>query len=114
MNAPSPALVPLNAAPVIDPLRTILGPIPDDEHERRSKLMAYRNAASAMIAQTESGTARALAFAACDWIAPFLFDRAVPVAFLDRLTVLVSRLLKTAITAEEIDGLLQEAERYDD
>lgn len=104
----------MNAPVKIDPLRTILGELPAEEHERRSKLMAYRNAASAMIAQTQSDTARSLAFLACDWIAPFLFDRAVPVAFLDRLTVLVSRLLKTAITAEEIDGLLQEAERYDD
>ena len=104
----------MNAPVKIDPLRTILGELPAEEHERRSKLMAYRNAASAMIAQTHSDTARALAFLACDWIAPFLFDRAAPVAFLDRLTVLVSRLLKTAITAEEIDRLLQEAERYDD
>lgn len=104
----------MNAPASIDPLHTILGPLPDGEHERRAKLMAYRNAASAMIAQTESGTARALAFMACDWIAPFLFDRAVPVEFLDRLTVLVSRLLKTAISAEEIEALLMEAERDDD
>jgi len=104
----------MNAPVKIDPLRTILGELPAEEHERRSKLMAYRNAASAMIAQTRSDTARFLAFLACDWIAPFLFDRALPVEFLDRLTVLVSRLLKTAITAEEIDGLLQEAERHDD
>lgn len=104
----------MNAPAKLDPLRTILGDIPADEHERRAKLMAYRNAASGMIAQTESPTARWLAFVASDWIHPFLFDRAVPVEFLDRLTLLVSRLLKTAITAEEIDGLLREAERYDD
>ena len=104
----------MNVPVKIDPLRTILGELPAEEHERRSKLMAYRNAGSVMIAQTHSDTARSLAFLACDWIAPFLFDRAVPIEFLDRLTVLVSRLLKTAITAEEIDGLLQEAERYDD
>jgi hypothetical protein len=103
----------MNAPANIDPLRTILGDLPPDEYERRAKLMAYRNAASGMIAQTQSGTARALAFTACDWIAPFLFDRAVPVEFLDRLTLLVSRLLKTAISAEEIDRLLQEAERDD-
>ena len=104
----------MNAPVTIDPLRTILGELPADERDRRAKLMAYRNAASAMIAQTQSDTARWLAFVACDWINPFLFDRAVPVEFLDRLTVLVSRLLKTAISAEEIDRLLQEAERYDD
>ncbi len=103
----------MNAPANIDPLRTILGDLPPDEYERRAKLMAYRNAASGMIAQTQSSTARTLAFMACDWIAPFLFDRAVPVEFLDRLTVLVSRLLKTAISAEEIDRLLQEAERND-
>ena len=104
----------MNAPLKLDTLATLLGPIPDEERERRAKLMAYRNAASAMIAQTRSDTARSLAFLACDWIAPFLFDRAAPVAFLDRLTVLVSRLLKTAITAEELDGLLREAERYED
>lgn len=101
----------MNAPVKIEPLRAILGELPPDEHERRAKLMAYRNAASGMIAQTASGTARHLAFLACDWINPFIFDRAVPVEFLDRLTVLVSRLLKTAISAEEIDRLLQEAER---
>lgn len=103
------------SAPTIasDPLRTILGELPADEHQRRAKLMSYRNAASGMIAQTKSDTARTLAFLACDWIAPFLFDRAAPVEFLDRLTVLVSRLLKTAISAEEIDRLLQEAESND-
>lgn len=31
----------MNAPANIDPLRTILGPIPDAEHERRAKLMAY-------------------------------------------------------------------------
>lgn len=102
----------MNAPVKIDPLRTILGDIPSDEHERRAKLMAYRNASQGMIAQTQSDSARALAWMASDWIAPFLFDRAVPVEFLDRITVLVSRLLKTAISAEEIDRLLQEAERH--
>lgn len=103
----------MNAPVNLDPLRTILGELPADEYERRAKLMAYRNAASGMIAQTQSDTARALAWMASDWISPFLFDRAAPVEFLDRVTVLVARLLKTAISAEEIDRLLQEAERYE-
>jgi NAD-dependent DNA ligase len=104
----------MNAPLKLDTLATFLGPIPDEERERRAKLMAYRNAAAGMIAQTQSDTARWLAFVASDWINPFLFDRAIPVEFLDRLTMLVSRLLKTAITAEEIEALLQEAERNDD
>lgn len=103
----------MNAPANIDTLRTILGELPAEEYERRAKLLAYRNAAAGMIAQTQSDTARALAWMAGDWIAPFLFDRAAPVEFLDRLTVLVSRLLKTAISAEEIDRLLQEAERHE-
>lgn len=103
----------MNAPAKLDTIRTFLGPVPDDEHERRAKLLAYRNAAMGMVAQTESDTARWLAFVASDWISPFLFDRAIPAEFLDRLTVLVSRLLKTAITAQELDALLQEAARHD-
>lgn len=100
MNAPSPLAA--------DDILTLMGPIPDDEYERRSKLRSYRNAASAMIAKTESGTARALAWTAIEWISPWLYAPA-PLDFLDKLETLVSRLLRTAITAEDLDRLLMEA-----
>jgi hypothetical protein len=91
-----------------DELRTLMGPISDEEYERRAKLRAFRNAASAMISATQSDTARVLAWQAIDWISPYLYAP-VPLEFLDRLNQLVSRLLRTAITAEDLDRLLREA-----
>lgn len=96
-----------------DEIRVFLGDIPAEEYQARAKLRSYRNAATAMIAATHSDTARALAWQVIDWASPFLFDRAAPVELLDRLNVLASRLLKTAMTAEEIDALLQEAAGHD-
>lgn len=106
----------MNAPATIKPdsLTTILGPIPEAERERRAKLMALRNAAGAMVGQTKSDTARTLAWLASDWAHPFIFDRAAPIEFLDKVNQLVSRLMPTAFTAEEIDALLREAERDDD
>jgi len=80
----------------LDDIRTLMGPIADDEYERRAKLRSYRNAATAMISATQSDTARTLAWAALDWITPWLYAPA-PAEFLDMLTSLVSRLLRTAI-----------------
>lgn len=104
MNAP--ATVPM------DDITIFLGPIPPDEYERRAKLRSYRNTASAMVAATHSDTARALAWQVIDWASPNLFSPA-PLEWLDRVNLLASRLLKTAITAEELDGIIQEAARND-
>lgn len=103
MNAP--ARIKLDR---LDEIRTLLGPISDEEYERRAKLRAYRNAASAMISATHSETARVLAWQAIEWISPNLYAPA-PLEFLDLLNQLVSRLLRTAITAEDLDRLLREA-----
>lgn len=100
MNAP--ANIP------IDEIRTLMGPISADEHERRAKLRSYRNAASAMISATKSDTARILAWQAIEWISPHLYAPA-PIEFLDALNQLASRLLRTALTAEDLDRLLREA-----
>lgn len=103
MNAP--AKIQLDR---LDEIRTLMGPISDEEHERRAKLRSYRNAASAMISVTKSDTARVLAWQAIDWISPYLYAPA-PIEFLDALIQLVSRLLRTAITAEDLDRILREA-----
>lgn len=91
-----------------DEIRTLLGPISDDEHERRAKLRSHRNAATAMISTCRSDTARILAWEAIQWISPYLYAPA-PVEFLDMLIHLVSRLLRTAITAEDLERVLREA-----
>lgn len=92
----------------LDEIRTLMGPISAEEYERRAKLRSYRNAATAMISATQSDTARTLAWAALDWITPWLYAPA-PAEFLDMLTSLVSRLLRTAITAEDLERILREA-----
>ncbi len=101
MNAP--ATIPL------DTIRTFLGPIPDDEHERRRKLESYRNAAMALIARTPSDTARALAWQVIDWAAPWLYAPGVPLEWLDSLNTLSKRLMLTALQAEQMDDLLKGA-----
>lgn len=92
----------------IDEIRAFLGPIPDEEYVRREKLRGYRNAATAMISTCHSNTARTLAWEAIDWIAPTLYAPA-SIEFLDRLIQLVSRLLRTAITAEDLERYMREA-----
>lgn len=103
MNAP--ASIKLDR---LDEIRALMGSISDDEYERRAKLRSYRNAASAMISTTESDTARVLAWQAIEWISPYLYAPA-PVEFLDALNQLVSRLLRTALTAEDLDRILRGA-----
>lgn len=103
MNAP----VTIRLDP-LDEIRTLMGPISDDECERRAKLRAYRNVATAMISTTQSDTARVLAWQAIEWISPNLYAPA-PIDFLDALNQLVSRLLRTALTAEDLDRILREA-----
>jgi hypothetical protein len=100
MNAPA------NIRP--DDICIIMGPLPEDEFELRAKLRSYRNAATAMIAATHSDTARLLAWEAIAWITPHLYAPASP-ELLEQLLHLVSRLLRTAITAEDFERLLREA-----
>ena len=90
-----------------DEIRTFLGDIPSEEYDRRAKLRSYRNAATAMIAVTESDTARLMAWQVVEWATPNLYA-AAPLEWLDRLNLLSSRLLKTAMTAEELDRILKE------
>lgn len=100
MNAP--------ATMTRDDIRTFLGDIPQEEYTRRAKLRSYRNAATAMIHSTGSDTARLLAWEVIEWATPNLYAPA-PLEWLDRVNLLASRLLKTAMTAEELQRLLQGA-----
>lgn len=99
----------MNAPVNLDTLATFLGPIPDDERERRAKLESYRNAAMAFIARTDSDTARALAWQVIEWAAPWLYQPGVPLDWLDRLNQMSKRLMLTALQAEEMDDALRGA-----
>lgn len=92
----------------LSPVEVFMGPLPDEERELREKLRSYREAASAMIATTQSDTARILAWQAIEWLSPWLYAPA-PMPWLEKLSRLVSRLLRTAITAEDLEAFLREA-----
>lgn len=73
-----------------------------EEREKRVLLRGYRNAATAMIASTESNNARALAWMANDYVTGSLYNTGATYA-LDDLNKLCRRLMLTAMQAEEID-----------
>ena len=98
-------IAPVNKEP--DEIRTFMGDIPQAEYDRRVKLRSYRNAASAMIAKTESDTARFLAWQIVEWATPNLYAPA-PLEWLDKLNLLARRLILTAYQAEEMQRMLQE------
>lgn len=93
----------------LDEIRTFLGSIPAEEYERRAKLRSYRNAASALVARTESDTARALAWQVIEWASPWLYQPGAPLEWLDQLNTLAKRLMLTAMQAESMDDLLRGA-----
>lgn len=101
MNAP--------ATVTLDEIHTFLGTIPAEEYERRAKLRSYRNAASALIACTESDTARTLAWQVIDWASPWIYRPDAPLEWLDQLNTLATRLMVTAMQAERMDDSLRGA-----
>lgn len=103
MNAPA------TFTPSLDPIRTFIPGIAEDEWQRRAKLQSYRNAATGMIALTRCATARQLAWLVIEHATPCLYAPAPPEG-LDALNLLCSRLLKTAMTAEQFDDLLRSAD----
>ncbi len=95
----------MNAHTTIEPaddICTFLPGIGEEEYERRAKLRSLRNAAAAMIAATESDTARGLAWIASDYITTAIYAPASPEA-LDDLAKFATRLMLTAMQAEKID-----------
>lgn len=94
-----------------DEITVFLGEMPPEEYELRDKLRSYRNTACAVIAQTRSDTARALAWFVLDWAVPWLYQSEASLEWLDQLNRLSKRLLLTAMQVEVMDGLLQEVAR---
>ncbi len=92
----------MEAAP-LDDIRTFLPTIGEEEYERRAKLRSLRNAAAAMIAETNSGTARGLAWIASDYATEALYAARAADA-LDDLNKFCTRLMLTAMQAEQIDS----------
>ena len=86
----------------MDDIRTFLPGIPADEYDRRVKLRSYRNAATAMVHNTDSDTARALAWIAIEYVTFNLYAPADPDQ-LDDLGRFCKRLMLTAMQAEDID-----------
>lgn len=92
-----------------DEITVFLGEMPPEEYRLRDKLRSYRNTACAVIAQTRSDTARALAWFVLDWALPWLYQSEASLEWLDQLNRLSRRLLLTAMQVEVMDDLLREA-----
>lgn len=105
MNAPIPT--------PLDEIRTFLGDVPAEEYEARAKMHAFRNAATAMIASTESANARCLAWMTTETITPLLFAPDLKTADLLEVGKFAKRLMLTAMQAEELrdKGLLHDHAR---
>ena len=86
----------------MDSLSTFLPGISEDEREKRLLLSKYRNAASALIASTESDNARCLAWMVNEYVTGALFAPGAA-AELDDLNRLCKRLMITAVQIEMID-----------
>ena len=85
-----------------DAIRTFIPGIDEAEYELRAKLQTMRNCAAAMIAKTESNTARALAWICSDYSTSHIYA-GVTDAELNEITRICHRLLVTAMHAEAID-----------
>lgn len=72
------------------------------EREKRAKLRALRNTATALVNATESDNARALAWMIVEYVTGSLFAPGAAYA-LDELNLLCVRLLKVAVQIEQID-----------
>lgn len=89
----------------IDDITTFLPGCAGEEYEARARLRGYRNAASAMIASTESNDARRLAWMAAETITPLLFCPGLATADLVEVGRFAKRLMLTAMQAEDLrDG----------
>jgi hypothetical protein len=95
-------------APVADPIRTLLGSIPDEEHEQRRRIMSCRNVASYRVTRSSSAAARALLWTVCDCANGYVFAPQ-PVDLLAEVATFCRRLLMCADMAERLmedgDGL---------
>ena len=92
----------ITTAQPLDEIRTFLPGIGADEYELRSMLRSYRNVASALIGNTESPTARQLAWIVSEWTNELIF---LPVdhALLADVVKFCNRLTITAMHAERLE-----------
>lgn len=91
-----------HSKPQLDEITKFMGKLPVEEFERRAKLRSYRNAATAMIASTDSTNARSLAWMVNEYVTGALYAPGAE-PWLDDLIKLCKRLMLTAMQAEEID-----------
>lgn len=89
-------------SPLLDDIITFLPGISEEEYQVRAKIRSHRNAAGAIIAQTESSTARQLAWIASDWATEAVYTPAETNLLRD-VAKLCSRLLITAMQAERLE-----------
>ena len=87
---------------MLDDIATFLPGIAPDEYERRSKLRSLRNVAGAMIARTESPTARQLAWICSEFTTELVYSPA-GLALLDDVAKFCNRLMITALHAERLE-----------
>lgn len=87
---------------VMDDIRTFLPGVSEEEHARRSKLRELRNAATAMVNSTDSDSARSLAWMTIEYATGALYAPGATDA-LDDLNKLCTRLMLTAMQAEQLD-----------
>lgn len=89
-------------SPLLDDIRTFLPGISDEEYQARARIRAHRNAAGAVIARSQSSTARQLAWIASDWASEAVYTPAETTWLWD-VAKLCSRLLITAMQADRLE-----------
>ena len=87
----------------LDDIRTFLPGISEAEYELRANLRSKRNCASAVIANTESDTARALAWMCSEYATAYVYASVDPNT-LKEVTRFCHRLMRTSMQAETVDG----------
>jgi hypothetical protein len=85
-----------------DAIRIFRSGISDAEYALRAKLQTMRNCASAMIAKTDSDTARALAWMCSEYVTAYIYASAHNDT-LEQVAHFCHRLMVTAMQAEAID-----------
>ena len=96
----------MNAFTTIEPaddIRTFLPGIGAAEYELRAKLRSMRNCASALIAKTDSDSARALAWTCSEYATAYLYSGCDD-GTLEEVGRFCNRLMLTAMQVETIDG----------
>ena len=86
-----------------DAIHTFLPGIGEEEYHLRAKLQTMRNCAAAMIAKTDSDSARALAWTCSEYATAYLYSGCDD-GTLEEVGRFCNRLMLTAMQVETIDG----------